>query len=193
MTAAAQRTDASAAPRPMDALRDSPRLEAVLKAQLGFVWRCLRRLGLAPEDADDAAQQVFIVFSRHLPDIAAGQERAFLFGTAVRVAANARRKRQHVQLIDQERLEEALVELRDPEWLLERRRAGALLDALLGELPVEQRSVFVLCEVEGLTKPEAAALLHVPEGTVASRLRRARAHLQHRLSGNPRSGRGETE
>ena len=192
MTAAAHRTAASTAPRPMDALRDSPRLEAVLKAQLGFVWRCLRRFGLAPEDADDAAQQVFIVLSRHLPDIAEGQERAFLFGTAVRVAANVRRKRQHVHLVDPERLEEALVELRDPEWLLERRRAGALLDLLLEELPVEQRTVFVLCEVEGLTKSEAATALEIPEGTVASRLRRARAHLHDRLNGAPRSGRGET-
>jgi len=192
MTAAAQRTDASTAPRPMDTVRDSPRLAAVLKTQLGFVWRCLRRLGLAPEDADDAAQQVFIVFSRHLPDIAEGQERAFLFGTAVRVAANVRRKRQHVQLVDPERLEEALVELRDPEWLLERRRAGALLDLLLEELPVEQRTVFVLCEVEGLTKSEAATALEIPEGTVASRLRRARAHLHRRLTGAAPSDRGET-
>ncbi|MCA9708811.1 MAG: sigma-70 family RNA polymerase sigma factor, partial [Myxococcales bacterium] len=32
-----------------------------------FVWRCLRRLGLSPDDADDAMQDVFVVVYRRLP------------------------------------------------------------------------------------------------------------------------------
>lgn len=45
---------------------------------------------------------------------------------------------------------------------------------VLDGMSEEQRSVFVLVELEGLSSPEAAALLDVPVGTVASRLQRAR-------------------
>jgi RNA polymerase sigma-70 factor (ECF subfamily) len=45
---------------------------------------------------------------------------------------------------------------------------------VLGEIPIETRSVFVLFELEELTVPEIADMLELPIGTVASRLRRGR-------------------
>ena len=58
--------------------------------------------------------------------------------------------------------------------LLDQRRARALLDEVLDALPMDARAVFVLFELEEMTVPEIAALLDVPLGTAASRLRRGR-------------------
>lgn len=53
-----------------------------------------------------------------------------------------------------------------------------MLDAVLATLTDERREVFVLYELEGLTGAEIAEHLGVPAGTVASRLRRARADFE---------------
>ncbi|MBL8935299.1 MAG: sigma-70 family RNA polymerase sigma factor, partial [Archangium sp.] len=50
------------------------------------------------------------------------------------------------------------------------------------QLTDELREVFVLQEIEGLSKREAAIALGVPEGTVASRLRRARETFDELLT-----------
>ena len=158
-----------------------PRLEGLVRHHFVFVWRSLRRLGLVEADADDAAQRVFMVLSQQLAKVAPGRERAYLFGTAVRVAANVRRK--HERSIEQpsELLDQCDNESPSPERLLERRRARALLDQLLEELRPEQRLVFILAEIEEFGQKEIAETLCIPEGTVASRLRRARAHLERKL------------
>ena len=57
-----------------------------------------------------------------------------------------------------------------------------LLDTLLASLPDELREVVILCELESMTLSEAAAVLEIPQGTVASRLRRARAALSSAIS-----------
>ncbi|HTJ46804.1 MAG TPA: sigma factor, partial [Kofleriaceae bacterium] len=72
-------------------MTDEQRLTAMFNAHFDFIWRSLRRLGVAAAAVDDAAQEVFVVASRKLREIEAGKERAFLFGTAVRVASDARR------------------------------------------------------------------------------------------------------
>ena len=62
----------------------------------------------------------------------------------------------------------------DPDELVALRRARALLDEALGCLSWEQRTVFLLVEMEEMTAPEVAETLGIPLGTVASRLRSAR-------------------
>lgn len=56
----------------------------------------------------------------------------------------------------------------------------ALLEALAG-LPEDQRSVFHLTEIEGLRHAEVAAILGIPQGTVASRKHHAVRRLQEEL------------
>jgi RNA polymerase sigma-70 factor (ECF subfamily) len=131
---------------------------------------------VAAGDADDAAQQVFLVLARKLPDIEAGAERAFLFGTAVRIASRARRTKQRRRENLEETFDALLGVTLDPEALLEQRQATELLGAVLEGLPDELRAAFVLCEIEQMTMSEVSELLAVPPGTVASRLRRAREH-----------------
>lgn len=154
-------------------------LARLLTENFRMVWRALRRLGVPQHAVDDAAQEVFLVASRKLDTIEEGQERRFLYGVALRVAANARRARAA-------RPESALSELVDeapgstpnPEALLDRKRARELLDEALERMPNELRTAFVLFELEGCTGPEVAELCEIPLGTAASRLRRAREAFQ---------------
>ncbi len=148
------------------------RLQALVAAHFGFIWRLVRRHGLPAPDADDVAQQVFVVATERLADIAPGRERSFLFGTALRAIATRRRAGAR------ERPDDA-VDPSDPvpaaDELTSQKRLREMLDAILDKLDDDARVVFVLVEIEGLSNPEVSELLKVPAGTVASRLRRARA------------------
>jgi RNA polymerase sigma-70 factor (ECF subfamily) len=156
---------------------DEARLRTLRREHFEFIWRSVRRLGVPEADADDAVQQVFIVAARKLSLITAGSERAFLFGTALRVAAHWRRtamRRGTMVEVDEQQPDVGP----SAEDLLEQRRARALLDDVLSALPLEVRAVFVLFELEELTLAEIATLLEIPSGTVASRLRRGRELFQ---------------
>ena len=79
-----------------EARRLSPsQLRRLVQEHYDFIWRLLSRLNVAPAEVDDAAQQVFMVLvSRDGLTIKVGSERAFLYGVALRVAKEFRRKRQ---------------------------------------------------------------------------------------------------
>jgi RNA polymerase sigma-70 factor, ECF subfamily len=168
--------------RPAPPPSDDERLAALVRAELPFVWRVLRRLGMAESDADDAAQQVFVVAAKRLADIELGSERAFLFSTAMNVAAHARRSHERRREVPDVELEERRDSVPGLEEILDRRRAREMLDELLAAMPLELRVVFVLYEVEELTMAEIAKLVELPPGTVASRLRRAREDFAARLA-----------
>jgi RNA polymerase sigma-70 factor (ECF subfamily) len=152
-------------------------LRALFGTYYAAVWRLLRRFGVPYAQLDDAAQEVFWVAARRFADIEAGREKAFLYGVALRVASNELRRAQ-ASLQVTSPLSELLPELRDlaptPEESLEQRRALALLDAVLGRLPIELRTVLVLFELEGLEVSKIAEIEGIPLGTASSRLRRAR-------------------
>jgi RNA polymerase sigma-70 factor, ECF subfamily len=158
------------------------RTERLAHEQLRFVWRLARRLGLSPSDADDATQRVFFVVVERIDQIQPGSERAFLYRTALRIAlrikAASRREHASESPPDLELLPHAGP---SPEDLSEQQRARALLDRMLESMPLDLREVLILFEVEHLSMQEVAELLGVPRGTVASRLRRARADFEQRL------------
>jgi RNA polymerase sigma-70 factor (ECF subfamily) len=159
--------------------RDDARLRAMFSAHFDFIWRSLRRLGVPEASVDDALQQVFLVASRRMSDIRGDAERSFLFSTALRVAADARKSAKVRHEIAHDVLPEVAAPSQEgPEERLEQGRARAMLDALLEELPLDLRAVFVLFELEEMATPEIAALLGIPPGTAASRLRRARETFQ---------------
>jgi RNA polymerase sigma-70 factor, ECF subfamily len=155
------------------------RLAELLRQHYARVWRTLRQIGVDEACADDAAQEVFIVLSRKLLDVREGSERSFLLSTAVRVAANYRRTgRVRHEVVD----DRAVAAERDPEpnveQLLDQKRMRRALDELLDGWPDEIRTAFVLFELEGLSVPEISELTDTKQGTVASRLRRARELFQ---------------
>jgi RNA polymerase sigma-70 factor (ECF subfamily) len=188
-------------PSSVDAPPDPPeegslpegRLRGVVEQHFDFVWRSLRRLGVPSEAVDDAAQEVFWIMARKLDAVASGSERAYLFATALRVSSDIRRRRARQRVVHDSELVEAVADLAaDPDALIDQKRARDLLDVVLDKLPLDLRTVLVLTEGEELTMAEIASLLGVPPGTIASRLRRARAMFQERVDALLESG-GERE
>ena len=153
---------------------DDERTRGLVAEHFDFVWRLLCRLGVPRPDVDDAAQHVFITTSQRLANIPKENERTFLYGTALRVAATLRRNLKRRQRIMDPGSADAPSPEPTPHEELERRRALEFLDEVLQELDDPLREVFVLCEIEELSAPEVAAIASIPLGTVASRLRRAR-------------------
>ena len=164
--------------RPSD--RDT-RLRAMVDRYLDFVARVLRNAGTPEAEVDDDVQRTFIAVANRLDDVRPDAEKSFLLQTALRMAAHARRtlaRRREVHDSDaQLRIQAPL----QPEQMLDQKRARELLDEVLAEMPLELRTVFVLYELEELSMTEIAATLRIPQGTVASRLRRARADFRDRV------------
>jgi RNA polymerase sigma-70 factor, ECF subfamily len=151
------------------------RFEDVYRENASFVWRSLRRLGVGEADAEDAVQDVFVVVHGKLSGFE-GRSRlsTWLYGICLRVA-HARRRRAHVR---HELAEDAgaIDDLAAPEAsdAAQAREGLELLDEALDALPLEQRAVFTLFELDEMTCQEIAELVDAPLGTVYSRLRLAR-------------------
>jgi RNA polymerase sigma-70 factor (ECF subfamily) len=157
------------------------RLTTAVSLYFDTVWRMLRRMGVPEADADDAAQSVFLTLDRRLADVPPERERGFLLAAAVRVAANTRRQLRRSRE-DAVPIEENAAPSPSPELALQQRQALAELDQVLATLSEEQRTVFVLYEIEGFSLPEIARSLAIPLGTATSRLRRARETFEQWLA-----------
>lgn len=126
-------------------------------------------------EVDDAVQETFIAVMDALRGFR-GDARlsTWIFRIAVRTSMRvAGRVRGHEPLP-----EDLPTGAADPHGDHERARR---LRAAMAELPAEQRTVLALFGIEGLTHGEIAEILGVPEGTVWSRLHRARRRLAELL------------
>jgi RNA polymerase sigma factor (sigma-70 family) len=158
--------------------RDDTALAALVRRHAPMVWGVCRRLLRNPHDAEDAFQATFLVLVRKAADAPGQAVASWLHGvarqTAVRLRVTAaKRGRRETQVANMP--EPTAAEVRDTDW-------QSVLDEELGRLPDHYRGVVVLCDLEGLTRREAARQLGIPEGSVASRLARARAMLAKRLT-----------
>lgn len=142
-----------------------------------------RRLLFDDASAEDVVQETFAALpaaaARFRAEVALER---FVLGIAVKKA----RTHQRTAI----RRRRALRELdtpppagpRDPEQDLYRRQLATRLEAALDRLPLKRRIAFVLCEVEGLTAGEAAAVAGAPEATLRTRLFHARRQLRDLLA-----------
>ena len=157
------------------------RLRAMVDKYIDFVARVLRNAGTPEAEIDDDVQRTFIAVSNRLDDVRPEAEKSFLLQTALRMAAHARRtvaRRREVHDSD------AQLRIQVPmqtEQLLDQKRAREQLDQVLIMMTPDLRMVFVLYELEELSMIEIAEALEIPQGTVASRLRRARAYFRDRV------------
>lgn len=173
--------------------KQDQRLLQLFEQHYEFVWRSLRRLGIPAASVEDGAQRVFMILSTKLNMVEPGSEVSFLYGTVRRVASDMRETARLEQgRRDDLDAEMASEPLEQPDALLERKQARQLLDEILDELDLELRSVFVLFELEGFRTGEVAELLGLPQGTVASRLRKARELVLERIHLLEQRSRGQS-
>ncbi|MBX7079351.1 MAG: sigma-70 family RNA polymerase sigma factor [Nannocystaceae bacterium] len=142
------------------------------------VRRTLACLGVPAAALDDAVQEVFVVVHRRggLDEL----PRAWIYGVARRVAW--RHHRSHGRSERREREAPVPDDGGSPEAALERDEAVAFMNAFLDALDDDQRTVFVLAEIEELTAREVAAIVGASPNTVASRLRLARGKFAAALA-----------
>lgn len=159
---------------------------ALYEANVDFVWRNLRRLGVSEADTEDRTQEVFVVAHRRFAEFEdrGHGPRAWLFQIVLRIASDARRhKRRHPEDPDGgHAMGRASIDATQQDAVLRRERLSRL-DAALETIDVGRRAVLVLHEIEEMTAPEIAQVLGIPLNTVYSRLRVARAELEEALRG----------
>ena len=145
----------------------------IYRAHADLAWRTVQRLGVPAAEAEDVVHEVFLVVQRRLPEFdGQGAITSWLYAICRGVAANYRRGRS--------RATRRVAELepppppRSPEDDAAHREAAAVVDAFLAELDDETRAVFALCDIEGLSGPEAARALELDPARVDARLKTAR-------------------
>ena len=133
------------------------------------------RLGGPRLDAEDVAQEVFIVALRRIGSFRGEAAlTTWLFAITRRVVANARRRAALRTFIGLSDISEPSTTTDGADQQLERLRRRRAIQHALERLRRPQREVIVLMDLEERTAPEVAALLGIPVGTVYSRLHHAR-------------------
>jgi RNA polymerase sigma factor (sigma-70 family) len=158
--------------------REEAAFEALVRRHGPMVLSVCRRVLRHTQDAEDAFQATFLVLVRKAASI---QPRDlvgnWLYGVACRTALKARtssaRRRARERQVWEMRPE--VREETGHDW-------RPLLDRELNRLPDKYRTVIVLGDLEGKSRKEMARHLALPEGTVSSRLARARRLLAKRLA-----------
>ena len=156
--------------------------ERLMKAHerrvVGTAWRLLGRL----EDAQDAAQEVFLRLYRHLDRFDAGRPlEPWLYRVTVNVCRDLGRRRRQRQAVPLEEVEPSLpLASADPDpgaaaSLAEERR---IVEQALGTLAEKERAALVLRDVEGLPTAEVAEILGSSQTTVRSQICRARLKIK---------------
>jgi RNA polymerase sigma-70 factor, ECF subfamily len=160
--------------------------ERVFERDFDYVYRTLQRFGVHVSDAEDLAQEVFLVVWRRRGDWDPSSSlRPWLAAIAFRMAiAHRRRSVREVPA--------GLVDTEDggpePDERLTSAAVRQLVLDVLGRLPPKQRAVLVMYELDRVPMKEVASALGLPVFTAYTRLRVARQRFakelrRHRLSG----------
>jgi RNA polymerase sigma factor (sigma-70 family) len=159
--------------------RDQAAFAALVRRHGPMVLGVCRRILRDPHDAEDAFQATFLVLVRKAASVVPRAMVAnWLHGVARQTAIRVR-----VANLRRQSREKLVTTMPEPEAVSPAGRDDLrpLLDQELGHLPEKYRVPVVLCDLEGLTRKEAARRLGWPEGSVSSRLARGRAMLARRL------------
>jgi RNA polymerase sigma-70 factor (ECF subfamily) len=163
-------------PRPAPQLVVDDACLVAFQQELAYVYRSFRRLGTAPSEVEDLAQDLFLALRRSWSEYDPNRPlRPYLFGFAFRIAAAHQRKRRREVAF-------GIVEVDDtgpgPEETLQSKQARALVLTALNRIPLPRRAVLVMHELDDVPISEVSAVLSIPLFTVYSRLRKARRELQ---------------
>ncbi|MCW5947462.1 MAG: sigma-70 family RNA polymerase sigma factor [Fimbriimonadales bacterium] len=139
------------------------------------VYRFCSRI-VGADAADDATQEAFLIALRRIR-VFRGEStlKTWLFGIALNVTRNMKRKRLPLPLADWDHSNSE-----DPsDQLIDAER----LRCALAKLSPEHREVVILHEMEGLSYDECGHVVGIPSGTVKSRLHHAFRQLRLHLEG----------
>ena len=180
--------------RQQEVAREPDAFEAEALSYLDALYRTGLRMTRHPADAEDLVQETYVRAFRFRHQFKPGTNlKAWLFRILTNTFINLyRRKAARPQLTDVEGLDEYVLykrvaELRarsttmDPEREVLDQIMDSEVRSALGDLPEHFRTAVVLADIEGFSYKEIAKILHVPIGTVMSRLHRGRRFLQRRL------------
>jgi RNA polymerase sigma factor (sigma-70 family) len=143
------------------------------------VWSACRRIIGDYQHAEDAFQAAFLVLARspraiRPPTAVGGWLHAVAVHTSLRMRAMIQRRRQRERPTVPDRPAAVAPDPIDPDHL-------RWLDEEIAQLPAGLRTAVVLCELQGLSRGDAAKRLGIAEGTLSSRLAAARKILAARL------------
>ena len=158
---------------------------ALVERQARFAFRVAYAVLLNAHDAEDAVQETFLKLFRNRGWQQADNERAFLARVAWRVAVDLRRRFPTLPAEDAGRMGQpefdAVSPLPGPEESLAALDHHALVHAMIDALPEDLRIPLVLSTFEDLNSREIGHVLAIPEGTVRTRLQRARQMLRQKI------------
>ncbi len=169
---------------------DAAAFESLIRRHERRVFGLLMRMLGNVEEAEDVAQETFLNLHRHGRRFR-GQSRfsTFLYRVAVNAALNRRRslgrRRARTEALEQRQLagEDLPASPRGPEDAAAGVQIQHLVQRAILTLPPHLRMPLVLFDIEGLSYSDVAGVLRVAEGTVKSRIHRARQALRERLRG----------
>ncbi len=170
---------------------DRDAFEALVRAYEKRVYNMTLRMTGSNEDAYDLSQEIFLRVWRALPMFKGEASFSTWLHTLASNAcidhARRERRRNDISLTgegdDGAAVETELPDLRySPESALEKKQIREAVDQALSELSFEHRQAVVLRDVQGLSYAEMAEILSLSEGTVKSRLSRAREALRKILT-----------
>lgn len=157
---------------------------ALVERQSRFVFRVAYAVLVNASDAEDAVQETFLKLYRNRGWQKAEKERAFLARIAWRAAVDLRRRLSRSSSDSSgAMLLEELPSLRpSPEEAFATRNEHAAVHALIDSLAEDFRVPLVLSAIEELNSREIGEILGIPEGTVRTRLQRARQILRQKFT-----------
>jgi RNA polymerase sigma-70 factor (ECF subfamily) len=165
------------------ALGDRDALAVIFRRHHGTVYRFGRHMLGSNEAAEDLTQDVFVALTKTACrfDPAMGSLSTYLYGIARHLVLQRHKRRRarielNIETVAGED-EAAFATAADPTEAISRAQATRHLRRAILRLPVRYREVLVLCELNGLSYEQAAAIAGCPVGTVRSRLSRARQML----------------
>lgn len=156
--------------------RDDAAFTALVHRHTPMVLGVCRRILRNEADAEDACQATFLVFVRKAGSI---RPQAMVGGWLHGVARNTARR---ARLMALRRLRHEATAGAVPRRCPVEAELREVIDRELERLPGRYKTPVVLCDLEGLSREEAARQLGWPAGTVASRLARGRRLLAGRLT-----------
>jgi len=159
---------------------DMEAFEKLYRATCDYVYNITLRMTNSREDAQEAAQDVFLKVHKNLRSFGFRSSfKTWIYRIAVNTAINMYKKRQKesnihtgyddaIESIDTKNITREEIDKKDAE---------TLVASMLAALGPDHRACVVLRDIQGLSYKEIAAVLKVNINTVRSRLNRARQKL----------------